>query len=105
MAQDNRDRVSIDLRNLREKVELLQRSDPKLSAMNLSQVLRYLVEAGVRLESGEVEKITSRSQDCGSRINVLDLQKLADQLGIPSDRLLRAIKEIKLEVINGVHSD
>lgn len=52
-------------------------------------------------QSGEFVPSSQKVIQNQTRINVLDLQKLADQLGIPSDRLLEAIKEIKLEVVNG----
>lgn len=51
-------------------------------------------------QSGEFKPTQQQNR---TQINILDLQKLADQLEIPSDRLLKAIKEIKLEVINGGH--
>lgn len=52
-------------------------------------------------EVGGNQETSSDGAKYQTQINVLDLQKLADQLEIPSDRLLKAIKEIKLEVING----
>lgn len=57
--------------------------------------LRSLVQ-----KFGECISISKTTQS-RTQINILDLQRLADQLEIPSDRLLKAIKEIKLEVFNG----
>jgi hypothetical protein len=76
----------------------------------------FIVERAIKdaIKSGEIPAewaVLGSQQECvpspgktaqeQTRINILDLQKLADQLGIPSDRLLEAIKEIKLEVVNG----
>lgn len=68
----------------------------------------YLVEVSVRqaMSDGKIpDSIRPAAEESRTQISVLDLQRLADQLGIPSDRLLKAIKEIKGEVINGIHSD
>lgn len=66
----------------------------------------WLIETAIEKakQSGEYkpsQKKTAAQKQ--TQFNLLDLQKLADQLEIPSDRLLKAIKEIKLEVINGGH--
>ncbi len=70
----------------------------------VTNLASWLIEIAITRakQSGEFKSSQSRHQD-RTQINILDLQKLADQLDIPSDRLLKAIKEIKLEVINGSH--
>lgn len=69
-----------------------------VASMALYLLSRAVEEAK---KTGEFVPTSQKAAWNRTQINILDLQKLADQLEIPSDRLLKAIKEIKLEVING----
>lgn len=98
-----------------EQIELAKRFG-KITGKSLSSSIAFVFDLGVtpaiqycsliQQFTGEVAdvEVSAQTPKSETRITALDLQKLADQLGIPSDRLLKAIKEIKLEVINGVHS-
>lgn len=61
----------------------------------------YLLSRSIDQAKQDGEFVPSSSSKPATRINLLDLQRLADQLNIPSDRLLEAIQAIKLEVTNG----
>jgi len=53
-------------------------------------------------QSGDYKPARTRNQTHNrTQINVLGLQRLADQLDIPSDRLLQVVKDIQLDVVNG----
>lgn len=69
-----------------------------VASMALYLLSRCVEEAK---RTGEFVPSSEKAVQNQTQINVLDLQKLADQLDIPSDRLLEAIKEIKLEIVNG----
>lgn len=69
----------------------------------VANLATFLLERSVAQakETGEYKPSKGHESKPRPKISALDVQKLADQLGIPSDRLLKAVKEIKLEVVNG----
>lgn len=92
---------------LKEWAEAEKRSPGNLASLLLEEKIReeiqngsYPVQRLIEKRTGMAKEKEGKSQN-HSQINVLDLQRLANQLGIPSDRLLQAINEIKLEVVNG----
>jgi hypothetical protein len=102
MPQPDRPRINLspdpDLqKDLEDWAEQQKRP---VASMALYLLSRSVEEAK---KTGEFVPTSEKTEQKRTQINILDLQKLADRLEIPSDRLLKAIKEIKLEVINGGH--
>ena len=84
----------------RELEDWAKQQKRPVASMALYLLSRSVEEAK---KTGEFVPTSEKATKNKTQFNLLDLQKLADQLEIPSDRLLKAIKEIKLEVINGGH--
>ena len=63
--------------------------------------LDALPQDGNELLKGAIAYINALAQ--GGSIGMLDLQKLADELKVPSDRLAKILKQAKGEITNGNH--
>jgi len=66
----------------------------------VTNLATWLVEQALHKAKQTGEYVPGLKQG-KTTINILDIQRLADQLDIPSDKMLEAIKAIKLEVTNG----
>ena len=102
MPSSDRPRINLspDSDLQRDLEDWAEQQKRPVASMALYLLSRSVEEAK---KTGEFIPTSEKAARNRTQINILDLQKLADQLEIPSDRLLKAIKEIKLEVINGGH--
>jgi CopG-like RHH_1 or ribbon-helix-helix domain, RHH_5 len=102
MPSSDRPRINLspDSDLQRDLEDWAEQQKRPVASMALYLLSRSVEEAK---KTGEFIPASEKAARNRTQINILDLQKLADQLEIPSDRLLKAIKEIKLEVINGGH--
>lgn len=80
-------------RDLEDWAEQQKRPVASLAVYLLS---KYVEQAK---QSGEYVPRSKQKPQEQARINILDLQKLADQLGMSSDQILEAVKEINLDVV------
>jgi hypothetical protein len=86
-AMSDRDRISINIKDIREPVESF-RSDAAWRELSLAGKIRSMVAN----TSGRAELFIKSLVKRGS-IDVLDLQRLADELAIPSLELAKVLKD------------
>jgi hypothetical protein len=100
-AMSDRDRISINIKDIREPVESF-RSDAAWREFSLAGKIRSMVADCIELTasqttnnsntSGRAELFIKSLVKRGS-IDVLDLQRLADELAIPSLELAKVLKD------------
>jgi uncharacterized protein with von Willebrand factor type A (vWA) domain len=50
---DKRDRLTVDLSDLRERIEQLQKTNPFLAEMSLNRAIRFLLRRGIEQQEKE----------------------------------------------------
>ena len=93
MPSSDRPRINLspDSDLQRDLEDWAEQQKRPVASMALYLLSRSVEEAK---KTGEFIPTSEKAARNRTQINILDLQKLADQLEIPSDRLLKAIKEL-----------